>query len=393
MLCSEAGSISLAFDKLTSGPQRPAEPGAGSRPGVEQSLQSVNPTHLLKPLDGKPDFLALRERVSAGVLEALPGLLRETPDPDSALLMLGRLVAESSERVIGVLNRHPQVVHYAIMVFGHSRFLGETLVQNPDLLESLLNRSRLDRSYSGEEFQGALKAFRSQGRESDLSTTLARFKRREYVRIVLRDLLGIAPLAETTGEISALSDALIMEALREAEAVLREKYGSRQDGTLEGRRGARRFAVLSLGKLGGNELNYSSDVDLMYLFGDDPGEDTPATQEYFIRLAQQVTDLVSRVTREGPVFRIDLRLRPRGADGELAISLGQALRYYRSTAQDWELQALIKVRHSAGDAELTQAFIRGVQALGITVATGRFGAMMEVELVNEGPVTLIVETK
>lgn len=315
----------------------------------------------MKPLDGKPDFLALRERVSAGVLEALPGLLRETPDPDSALLMLERLVAESSERVIGVLNRHPQVVHYAIMVFGHSRFLGETLVQNPDLLESLLNRSRLDRSYSSEEFQGALKAFRSQGRESELSTTLARFKRREYVRIVLRDLLGIAPLAETTGEISALSDALIMEALREAEAVLREKYGSRQDGTLEGRRGARRFAVLSLGKLGGNELNYSSDVDLMYLFGDDPGEDTPATQEYFIRLAQQVTDLVSRVTREGPVFRIDLRLRPRGADGELAISLGQALRYYRSTAQDWELQALIKVRHSGGDAELTQAFIRGVQ--------------------------------
>jgi glutamate-ammonia-ligase adenylyltransferase len=295
------------------------------------------------------------------VLEALPGLLRETPDPDSALLMLERLVGESSERGMGVFNRHPQVVHYAIMVFGHSRFLGETLVQNPDLLESLLNRSRLDHSCSGEEFQGALKAFRSQGRESDLSTTLARFRRREYVRIVLRDLLGIAPLAETTGEISALSDALIMEALREAEGVVREKYGSRHDTVLEGRHGARRFAVLSLGKLGGNELNYSSDVDLMYLFGDDPGDDTPAIQEYFIRLAQQVTDLLSRVTREGSVFRIDLRLRPRGADGELAITLGQALRYYRSTAQDWELQALIKVRHSAGDSDLTRAFIRGVQ--------------------------------
>jgi glutamate-ammonia-ligase adenylyltransferase len=315
----------------------------------------------LKPLDAKRDSVALRGRLSPGVLDALPGLLRETPDPDSALLMLERLVEGSGERVIGVLNRHPQVVHYSIMVFGHSRFLGETLVQNPDLLESLLNRSRLDRSCSREEFQGALKAFRSQGRESDISTLLARFKRREYVRIVLRDLLGIAPLAETAGEISALSDALIAEALREAESVLREKYGSQRGVNFEGGAGAKKFAVLSLGKLGGNELNYSSDVDLMYLFGEDGGEDAFATQEYFVRLAQQVTDILSRVTREGPVFRIDLRLRPRGADGELAISVGQALRYYTSTAQDWELQALIKVRHSAGDEELARVFVRAVQ--------------------------------
>jgi glutamate-ammonia-ligase adenylyltransferase len=301
----------------------------------------------------------LRGRISAGVMAALPGLLRETPDPDSALLMLERLVEESGEHMIGLLNRNPQVVHYAIMVFGHSRYLGETLIQNPDLLESLLNRSRLDRSCSREEFQGALTAFRSQGRESNISTLLARFKRREYVRIVLRDLLEIAPLAETTAEISALSDALIAEAVREAENLLRERYkaGSSSDIPNLGKR----FAVLSLGKLGGNELNYSSDVDLMYIFEDYKGPDAFAVQEYFVRLAQQVTEILSRVTREGPVFRIDLRLRPRGADGELAISLGQALRYYTSTAQDWELQALIKVRHSAGDGGLTRAFIRGVE--------------------------------
>ena len=353
--------IFLASDKVTSGTVRPAEPSSGARPRLEPSSPPANSSHSIKPPESSRDFPVLRARLSPGVLEALPGLLRETPDPDSALLMLERLLEESEERVIGLLNRHPQVAHYAIMVFGHSRFLGETLVQNPDLLESLLNRSRLDRSCSGEEFQGALKAFRSQGQKSDLSTLLARFKRREYVRIVLRDLLEIAPLAETTGEISALSDALIAEALREAESVVRQKYGSHHDTTLEGRWEAKRFAVLSLGKLGGNELNYSSDVDLMYVFGEDGGESAFATQEYFVRLAQQVTEILSRVTREGPVFRIDLRLRPRGADGELAISLGQALRYYKSTAQDWELQALIKVRHSAGDAELTRAFIRGVQ--------------------------------
>src|SRR4029077_6195824 len=149
VLCSEAGFIFLASDKLTSGSQPPAEPGAGPRPRVEKSLQPANSSQLLKTPEGRRDFLALRERLSAGALEALPGLLRETPGPDSALLMLERLVGESSERGMGMLNRHPQVVHYAIMVFGHSRFLGETLVQNPDLLESLLNRSRLDHSCSG----------------------------------------------------------------------------------------------------------------------------------------------------------------------------------------------------------------------------------------------------
>ena len=365
MLCSKTGSVFLASDQLSSGQLRPAEAGSGRRRDLESSGRSANSTENSKGSliahGGERDLSRLGVRLSAGVMEALPGLLRETPDPDSALLMLERLVEASGERVVGLLNRHPQIVHYAIMVFGHSRYLGETLVQNPDLLESLLNRSRLDRSCSREEFQGALTAFRSQGRERESSTLLARFKRREYVRIVLRDLLEIAPLAETTAEISALSDALIAEALREAENLLGEKYQARLSSSFDGATAGKRFAVLSLGKLGGNELNYSSDVDLMYLFEDCKGPDAFAVQEYFVRLAQQVTEILSRVTREGPVFRIDLRLRPRGADGELSISLGQALRYYTSTAQDWELQALIKVRHSAGDGGLTRAFVRGVE--------------------------------
>ena len=123
------------------------------------------------------------------------------------------------------------------------------------------------------------------------------------------------------------------------------------------------FAVLSLGKLGGNELNYSSDIDLLYLYGD--GEEPPAAQisnrEYFVRLAQQLTDILSRPTAEGAVFRIDLRLRPQGNEGELAINLSNALRYYSETAHDWERQALIKVRHSAGNVALARGFIRGVQ--------------------------------
>lgn len=290
-------------------------------------------------------------------------MLGESPDPDTSLRQLERLLTESCGETTRLLERHPHLAHYAIIVFGHSHFLGETLIRNPDLLQSFLREKNLDRSFSREDFRESLARFRSRSFESDAALLLARFKRRESVRIMLRDVLRLAPLAETTAEISALADVLIEEALREAGSELQARYGTPEHLDTVGRLLDTPFAILSLGKLGGNELNYSSDVDLMYLYGD--GEEPPqqpiSNREYFVRLAQRVTDILSRITPEGAVFRIDLRLRPQGGQGELAISLGHALRYYAETAHDWELQAMIKVRHSAGDTRLAREFIRGVQ--------------------------------
>jgi [glutamine synthetase] adenylyltransferase / [glutamine synthetase]-adenylyl-L-tyrosine phosphorylase len=301
----------------------------------------------------------LAGQLSAELTATLPGLLRDSPDPDAALLMVAQLLTECDEQVARLIEHHPPLLHYAVVVFGHSRFLGETLLRNPDLMQMWVRQGSLDRSYSRQDFLEGLKAHRAQTQETDLSTVLAQFKRREYVRIMLRDLLKIAPLAETTAEISSLADVLIAEALREAQARLLRKHPSKEDAGSSKAPLFLRFAVMSLGKLGGNELNYSSDVDLMYLFQED--EDEGPAQAHFIGLAQRVTDILSRVTREGAVFRVDLRLRPRGRDGELAVSLSQALRYYTEAAEDWERQALIKVRLSAGDAALARAFIRGVQ--------------------------------
>src|SRR5947207_5863381 len=302
-------------------------------------------------------------RLSPALSGALPALLAESPDPDSSLLLFERLVSESSPETVRLLETHQFLAHYAIAVFGHSRYLGETLVQNTDLLHTFLREKKLDRSFSHEEFSEALARFRSRSFERDNSLLLARFKRREYVRIMLRDVLKIAPLAETTAEISALSDVLIEEALREAESAMERRFGLPQHLDAEGRALTTPFAVLSLGKLGGNELNYSSDIDLLYLHGDGPEPPSApiSNREYFVRLAQQVTEILSRHTAEGAVFRIDLRLRPQGNEGELAISLSNALRYYAETAHDWERQALIKVRHSAGNVPLAREFIRRVQ--------------------------------
>lgn len=316
------------------------------------------------PEAARTNLARLEGRVPPGVAAALPTLLAESPDPDSALNLLERLTSTpENHELLRRLDRSRFLVHYAIAVFGYSQWLGETLLQNIDLFASLGRDRTLDRSHSREDFLEQFARFRSRSFETDISPLLARFKKREYIRIMLRDVLGIARLAETTAEISALSDVLIEEARRHVDGILRNRYGTPRHADNEGRVVETPVAVLSMGKLGGNELNYSSDVDLLFIYGDGepdpPGEIT--NREYFIRLAQQVTEVLARVSREGPVFRIDLRLRPQGAEGEPAVPLGHAIRYYAGVAHDWELQALIKLRHSAGDLELAREFIRAVQ--------------------------------
>jgi [glutamine synthetase] adenylyltransferase / [glutamine synthetase]-adenylyl-L-tyrosine phosphorylase len=315
------------------------------------------------PESARQQFGRLCELLSTSLAKTLPGLLADCPDPDSTLLLFDRLLSEGSSENLRLIESHPFLAHYVIAVFGNSRYLGETLVQNPDLLQTLLREKKLDQSFSHDEFSEALARFRLRSFERDVSQLLSRFKHREYVRIMLRDVLRIAPLAETTGEISALSDVLIQDALREAESAMEKRFGLPQHVDAEGRALTTPFAVLALGKLGGSELNYSSDIDLVYLHGD--GQELSTAQisnrEYFVRLAQQLTEILSRPTAEGAVFRIDLRLRPQGNEGELAISLSNALRYYSETAHDWERQALIKVRYCAGNVALARGFIRGVQ--------------------------------
>ena len=302
-------------------------------------------------------------RVPAGVLQAVTPLLSEVPDPDGALNLFERLTAGAGPELFRLLDRERALVHYALIVFGYSHYLGETLIQNTDIFHQLGRERALDRSHSREELRETFARWKSRSFETDLAVLLARFKRREYVRIMLRDVLGIATLAETTAEISALADVLIEEAVTEINAALHSRFGGPQHLDADGRVAGTTAAVLSLGKLGGNELNYSSDIDLFFLYGagHDAGDTPISTREYFIRLAQGVSEVLSRHTTLGSVFRVDLRLRPQGGEGEPAVDLGHALRYYAEVAHDWELQAMIKARHSAGDLQLARRFVRGVQ--------------------------------
>lgn len=321
-----------------------------------------------EPARAASNLELLSERLPETLRLLLPTLLAQVPDPDGALNRLERFSRELPSRVADTIVRQPALLHYLLALFAHSAFLSETLIQQPELALWLGRERNLERLKSRDELLEEYARFEATAVEVEPGLALARFKRRQYLRITLRDILGLATLVETTLELSVLADVLLEKALTRAQTELRARYGSPQTLDTRSRLVPARFAVLSLGKLGGEELNYSSDVDLLFLF-DGEGETSArqaaqrlANSEYFIRVAQRVLQIVAGVTREGPVFRVDLRLRPGGGEGDVALGLGAAISYYQHRAREWELQMLLKARHSAGDETLVREFLAGVEA-------------------------------
>ncbi|MDQ1470365.1 MAG: [glutamine synthetase] adenylyltransferase / [glutamine synthetase]-adenylyl-L-tyrosine, partial [Bryobacterales bacterium] len=168
---------------------------------------------------------------------------------------------------------------------------------------------------------------------------LALFRRRQILRIVLRDVLKFADLSETAEDLSNLADAMLNVTLR---AVRRDV--ARTHGEI-----GNQLSVIALGKLGGLELNYSSDIDLMFVYSGENDHEQLTAKEFFKLVANRTTEMLSTYTPEGMCYRVDLRLRPDGRLGEVVQSLEGARRYYETRGRDWELQMLIKARVAAGD--------------------------------------------
>ena len=201
----------------------------------------------------------------------------------------------------------------------------------------------------------------------DILYILRKFKKREYLRIGLRDLLGSAELMETIKDISNLADVCLQIAYEKADRNLKSKFGLPSYQDSEGNWKESEFAVLGMGKLGGQELNYSSDIDLIYIYTSNQGETRPdpsrsnsiiklTNHEYFSKLARQITQSINEITSEGNVFRVDLDLRPDGPSGEIVSSLASCETYYQSWGRTWERQAHIKARVSAGSEALGKEF-------------------------------------
>ena len=293
---------------------------------------------------------------------ALPRLLAElagAADPDMALNNLERY-AEVVDRAVffRTLATHPGAAHLLARLGGGSQFLADALRRRPVALAWLLEPQTM-RVWFADDFAADLAQSLTPfpAREARMNA-LRRFKYRHVLRIGARDLLGDADLSVTTEELARLADTCLGEAWRMAEAEARARVGAPLDEAGQETGGA----VIGMGKLGGEELNYSSDIDLMFVYGAEGEtaggpEGRIANGEYFARVCRAVAAIIESVTDEGYVFRVDLRLRPEGRAGAVALSLDGYRTYHRERAEPWERQALLKARMSAGDARVGARFM------------------------------------
>jgi glutamate-ammonia-ligase adenylyltransferase len=320
------------------------------------------------PSKAESNVERLARRLAPELAAPVASLLAHSPDPDGALNLLERYVLGAPDDVLTDLNRYPTALTYLVAIFGYSTYLAESFFADPSLPSQFARDRKFTKLKSREELMQDYARFATTHPDVWLSAQLARFKRRNYLRIVLKDVLGLSTLGETTLELSMLADVMLWNALIFCDQELKKRYGQPQYRDAQGRIVRSGFSIVSLGKLGGNELNYSSDIDLLFLYekdGETAGGSEPdsiiTNKEYFVRLAHAITRTITQSTPHGQVFRVDLRLRPEGEMGDLAISLKSALEYYARRAREWELQMLIKARHSVGQARVTREFLRGVE--------------------------------
>lgn len=290
------------------------------------------------------EMLALA-RISGTLKDALGS----SPDPDAGLLHLTRLVEVRGGRL--PLYRsfldHPALLDRLVHVVASSRYLADVLVRNPDYLYLLDEAALLSRPRTLEELRSELAricaAFRPVEEKLD---AMRRFHRREVLRIGASDLLGFQEVPEVTRQVSDLADAFVGECL----------------SIVGGRPERAGLIVLALGKWGGRELNYSSDIDVVFL------TDRAARLPAATGLARRLLQALGEPTYEGVVYRVDLRLRPYGSEGALVLTTRMFEDYLRRKARPAERQAMLKARAVAGDLAAGRRFLK--RAAPIVLADG-----------------------
>ncbi len=235
-------------------------------------------------------------------------------------------------------------------VFAFSEFAAQSAARDPGVVVDLWASADIDAAYAPGRYRGLLaEALAAVDSEADLATALRKLRRREMVRIAWRDLAGRAELAVTMAELSRLADACIAQALKRL-----NDWQCAECGTpLDARGLPQSLVVVGMGKLGARELNFSSDIDLVFAFpaaGQTRGGTEPMDNHaFFVRLARRLVSVLGQPSADGPMYRVDLRLRPFGENGPLVMSFDAMEEYYQEQGREWERYAWIKARSVAGD--------------------------------------------
>src|SRR6266567_2173133 len=268
---------------------------------------------------------------------------------ETTLIQLNEAWPDAAAPLPEAIENFPLGEAAVLHLFSVSSICATRIVQNPELLLWL---SQPEICLQGRDVaEMAVELHRAP--QNDVAANkfciLRHWKNREMTRIALRELANAAALEETTAELSQLAEICVREVFAHWNTKFRESFGSP----------AADFAILALGKLGGGELNHSSDVDLIFLYSEE-GELSPrlSYHQWFNRLAEKILETFATRDPEGALFRVDLRLRPEGSAGPLARSLESMENYYAGFGETWERIALIKARGIAGDRELAYDFLR-----------------------------------
>jgi glutamate-ammonia-ligase adenylyltransferase len=273
----------------------------------------------------------------------------QPPQVKTTLFQLSQVWPQDARPLREVIEKFPLGEGALIHLLSASSIIATRLLRDPSLLLwlsrpeiCLSRRHRADMSNALRTMGGDLIA-------ADNFRALRLWKAREMMRIALREVASVSTLEETTGELSQIAEICIRRVYEHWNVELRSRFGSPNA----------EFAVLALGKLGGSELNYSSDVDLIFLY-DEEGDLSPrlSYHEFFNRLGKKILETFSSPHPEGLFLRVDLRLRPEGSAGPLARSLESMEHYYGGFGETWERLALIKARGIAGSPELAYEFSR-----------------------------------
>ncbi len=276
--------------------------------------------------------------------------LRNEPDPDMALNNWERFVASLPDPVahFEILLSQPRRLEILLGIFSRSQFLADMLISRPQFFDWVTTPQVIRMPRNIQDLQSELReASFAAATHPEWLDAVRLFRRREILRIGTRDMYLQSPMEQVVAELSDLADVILQEALSRAW----QEIGTTDLPSDDVRFLQDHFCLLALGKLGGRELNYSSDIDLVAVY-DDPADMTAERSAVFRRLMLRLQEDLTKSIHSGYVYRVDLRLRPYGASGEIASSLSAFRHYYEHSAAIWEIQALIKCRPVAGSPEI-----------------------------------------
>ncbi|WP_397475719.1 bifunctional [glutamate--ammonia ligase]-adenylyl-L-tyrosine phosphorylase/[glutamate--ammonia-ligase] adenylyltransferase [Pusillimonas sp.] len=317
---------------------------------LNQRIDTLLGTHRIRSLPANS-----RKRLDA-LLPALINAAANTPDPEQTAIRLLDLIEHIAQRsaYLALLAEYPEILARVSRIVGASPWAAQYLCQYPLLLDSLIEwhslMSPLDLTTYAQQLHDELDATVLPDGKPDVEqqmNLMRDIQRQISFQLLAQDLAGVLTVEQLADQLSGLADMLLEETLHRVWPLVQPRGAPVADALP-----APRFAIIAYGKLGGKELGYASDLDLVFLY-DDPRDDAP---EVYAKLGRRMTSWLSTMTSSGRLYDVDLRLRPDGDAGMLAVSLDAFLQYQSKHAWPWEHQAITRARYAAGDTTVGERF-------------------------------------